>query len=357
MSRPVVFVDTNKIDNPGSAVYFLGGRSDLGKIAKRADIKLPRVVYEELHRHVCSFMQKQKDSFRKNPHRHLAGVTDEYIEKIDCVKYVDNLVRDETIPFKIVDLQDEAAAYKQAYRHALEGSAPFETNGDKGFKDTLIAKTIDQFAAANPSLQIFLLCKDGRLKEYFQETGVQVIDDFHDFDREYSEDKLEEDLLLDRIWDYFENEGVVLDHGRKPDEQWQNSVGDIVACFKDSENGDVHLLIDSSAREPVSFIGESPSEAIRGLESVGSYAVAHEKVAEVDYVFDYLGIEDLKAVARIMLANDQLYSISGDDDITQLASKLFSALELNSETDLAVEIRERYKIHRLTKGELANLPF
>lgn len=357
MSRPVVFVDTNKIDNCGSAKNFLGGRSDLEKIAKRADIKLPRVVYDELHGHVSKFMHAQKDSFWQNPHRHLIGITDEDIEKIDCVKYVDDLAQNETILYEIVDLQDEMAAYRQAYRHAIEGMAPFENSGDKGFKDTLIAKTIDQFAAANPGLKIFLLCKDGRLKEYFQETRVQVIDDFNDFDREYSEDKLEEDLLLDRIWDYFEDEGVVLDRGRKPDEQWQNSTGDIVAYFKDPENGDVYLLVDSGAREPVSFIGESPSEAIRGLESVGSYAVAHEKVAEVDYVFDYLGVEDLKAVARIMLANDQLYGISGDDDIAQLASKLFSALELNSETDLAVEIRERYKINRLTKGELANLPF
>jgi hypothetical protein len=57
--RPIVFVDTNVVDNRGSAQYFLGGRSDLEKISKRADIGLARVVYDELRRHICQYLTNQ----------------------------------------------------------------------------------------------------------------------------------------------------------------------------------------------------------------------------------------------------------------------------------------------------------
>lgn len=357
MSRPIVFVDTNTVDNRGSATAFLGGRSDLEKIAKKADIALPRVVYDEIRRHLGAFLRGQRDSFKKNPYKHLLGVDDAGIDNIDHETIISDLEGNESIAYEVVGLQDEFKAYREAYRHAIEGRAPFESSGDKGFKDTLIAKTIDQFCLANPKREVFLLTKDTRLSDYFQGSKVQVIDGFQAFDREYSENKLEEESVLNRIWDYFDEAGVLLPERGAPDNQWLNYEGDIVAYFKGAEHGDVYLLVDATAREPLSFIGESPGSAIKELGGVSSFQGAHNAIIDIDYVFAYLGLDDIKTVSQIMLTNDQIYGIGTDDDISQFAAKLFSALDENGETKLAEEVKERYELKLLTQEQKAQLPF
>lgn len=358
MAKPIVFVDTNAVDNRGSATTFLGGRGDLEKIAKRADIALPRVVYDELCKHINGFLRGQRDSFKTNPHRHLLKIEDADIDEIDHASLVGKLATDETIAYEIMDLADELSAYREAYKHALEGSAPFEASGDKGFKDTLIAKTIDQFMRAHPDRKVFLWTSDGRLGDYFRDTNVQIIKGFQDFDREYSDDKMEEDSLMDRIWDYFDEEGVILSPERRdPDDQWLNSEGDIVSLFQDADHGDVYLLVDATMREPVSYVVESIAEAIEDLEGVGSFQTAHDAIGEVDYVFAYCGMNHLKTVTQIMLTNDQIYGIGGDDDISQFAARLFGALDENGESKLAEELRDRYDLKLLTKEQRVRLPF
>ena len=155
MMRPIVFVDTNVIDNKGSAQHFLGGRFDLEKISKRADIGLPRVVYDEISRHICKYLISQKDSFRKNPHRHILNIEDCVIDKIDPKQLVDDIVKGETIGYEVIDLVDENKAYKEIYEHSIMGTPPFEKSGDKGFKDTIIAKTIDQYVLQILSAKCF----------------------------------------------------------------------------------------------------------------------------------------------------------------------------------------------------------
>lgn len=206
--RPIVFVDTNVVDNRGSAQYFLGGRSDLEKISKRADIGLARVVYDELRRHICQYLTNQKDSFRKNPHRYLLNIEDDAIDNIDPKQLVDDIAKDEPIRYEVIDLIDKNKAYKEIYEHSIEGTPPFEKNGDKGFKDTIIAKTIDQYILANSGRKIFLMTRDDRLKEYFEENDrVLIIDNYDGFDKKYSDDKLLEEGAVERMWDYLAEAG------------------------------------------------------------------------------------------------------------------------------------------------------
>ena len=147
MSKPVVFVDTNIIDNKGSATSFLGGRMDIDKIAKRAKIILPKVVYDELRKHVLGYLDSQIKALRRNPHRYHLKIEDAHIDALDTKKMLDKLEKDETIRFEVLELKNKGKAYKEAYEHAINGTPPFEQNGDKGFKDTLIAKTIDEYIA------------------------------------------------------------------------------------------------------------------------------------------------------------------------------------------------------------------
>ena len=343
MIRPIVFVDTNVIDNKGSAQYFLGGRSDLEKISKRADIGLPRVVYDEISRHICKYLINQKNSLRKNPHRHILNIEDCIIDNINPEQLVDDIAKDESIGYEIIDLVDENKAYKEIYNHSIMGTPPFEKSGDKGFKDTLIAKTIDQYVLANSGRKIFLMTRDDRLKEYFEENDrVLLIDNYDDFDREYSDDKLTESSLIERVWDYLEEAGVSALIDKHPDSRWLNYEGNIVAHFNDES---LYLLIDSTAREPISFVREDINEASVSLEQVNSFANAHSAVAEVDDVFDYYNLESIKQIARILTSNDQIYNIGKDDDIAQFAAKVIEALRENRELELAGDLAHMYQLN------------
>jgi hypothetical protein len=343
MMRPIVFVDTNVIDNKGSAQHFLGGRFDLEKISKRADIGLPRVVYDELSRHICKYLINQKDSFRRNPHRHILNIEDCVIDKIDPKQLVDDIVKGETIGYEVIDLVDENKAYKEIYEHSIMGTPPFEKSGDKGFKDTIIAKTIDQYVLANPKRKVFLMTRDDKLKEYFEENDrVLLICDYDDFDREYSDDKLTEEGVMERVWDYLAETGLTVLMNKQPDDIWLNHEGNIVTYFID-EN--LYLLIDSTAREPISSISEDINEALISLEGVNSFANAHIAVAEIDGVFDYYNLESIKQIARILTSNDQIYNIGKDDDIAQFAAKVLEALRENGELELAGDLAKTYQLN------------
>ena len=356
MPRPVVFVDTNAVDNKSSATSFLGGRADLEKIAKRADIKLPRIVLDEIRKHIRSYLIGQRKSFRTNPHRHLLGISDESIEAIDHNALLDKLVNTESISFEVVELSNELSVYKEIYLHALEGTPPYEPSGDKGFKDALIAKTIDQFVSEHPDLKVFLWTGDGRLSDYFTNTTVQVIDGYQEFDREYSEDKMKENLLLDRIWVYFNEEGLKISTSREPYDQWLNDEGDIVCLFREPGR-QIFLLVDSGAREPLSYTELVPANAIGQLRAVSSFSGAHDAIAEMEALFAYCSIEQIKLIAEIMTTNSQIYGIGIDDDIAQFAERLFHALDKNGESELAETVRSKYELRLLTEIQIAELPF
>ena len=343
MKRPIVFLDTNAVENKGSAQYFLGGRSDLEKISKRADVGLPRVVYDELSRHICKYLINQKDSLRKNPHRHLLKIEDCVIDKIKPKQLVEDMAKNESIGYKIIDLADKNKAYEEIYDHSIMGTPPFEKSGDKGFKDALIAKTIDQYVLANPGRKIFLMTRDDRLKEYFNKNSrVLLINDYDDFDRKYSDDKLAEEGLMERVWGYLAENDFSSLVNKHPDDRWLNHEGNIVAHFNDE---DLYLLIDSTAREPISSVSEDINEALISLEEVNSFANAHIAVAEIDGVFDYYNLESIKQIARTLTSNNQIYNIGKDDDIAQFAAKVLEALRENGELELAGDLANTYQLN------------
>lgn len=336
-------MDTNVIDNKGSAQYFLGGRSDLEKINRRADIGLPRVVYDEISRHICKYLINQKNSLRKNPHRHILKIEDCVIDNINPEQLVDDIAKDESIGYEIIDLVDENKAYKEIYNHSIMGTPPFEKSGDKGFKDTLIAKTIDQYVLANPGRKIFLMTRDDRLKEYFNKNSrVLLINDYDDFDRKYSDDKLAEEGLMERVWDYLAENDFSSLVNKHPDDRWLNHEGNIVVHFNDKN---LYLLIDSTAREPISSVNEDINETLISLEEVNSFANAHIAVAEIDGVFDYYNLENIKQIVRILTSNNQIYNIGKDDDIAQFAAKVIETLRENGELELAGDLANMYQLN------------
>lgn len=351
-----MFIDTNMVENKGSATFFFGGRNDLEKIAKRADIGVPRVVYDELCRHISSFLKGQRDSFKRNPYRHLLEIDEKKVDLIIHDELIATLVKNEKIGYEIIDLIDENRAYKEAYVHALEGTPPFEAKGDKGFKDTLIAKTIDQYIEQNSDRTVFLLTGDGRLAEYFDDSNVTVIKDFGDFDREYSEDKMEEAWLQDRVRTYLADEWILFDEP-KIESQWLSVDDNIVCTFKVSDEKNVTVLVDSNAREPVSHTYADVKRVAKELSGVSSFQEAHDTIASASDILAYLSVGDVERVTRSMIDNSQIYGIGTDDDIAEFAAQVFGVLDENGHSELAEGVKNRYNLLLLTSEQKADLPF
>lgn len=358
MSKPVVFVDTNCIDNRGSATCFLGGRNDLEKIVKRADILLPRVVYDELSLHVRKFLITQKDGFRRNAFRHLVGISDEDVNAIDIDAKIADLIEQEPIKFRVLDVVNSAKVYREIYDHALNGTAPFEASGDKGFKDTLIAKTIDEYTGLHTKTIVFLMTEDVRLKEYFADKSkVTVISGYSDFDREYSEDKIDEDLTY-RIIDFIsENEQTAIDSLELLD-SWLNWNDDLVAHFKSSEDVSYLVRVDSVAREPLDLYQEDLNEMVDSLAITNNFQTARDNVENFQVYCNFLDEKKAEIVANIFIQNDQIYSIAGDEDVLGAADHLFHILDGFGLVEKAEDVRELYHLNIKTYDEITKaLPF
>lgn len=78
---------------------------------------------------------------------------------------------DENIVFNTEDIDDREGFFEWSRKLALQNKAPFENKSDKGFKDSIIAFTIDEYLNHNPNVRkpVILVSTDGRLGEYFQD--------------------------------------------------------------------------------------------------------------------------------------------------------------------------------------------
>ena len=147
---------------------------------------------------------------------------------------------------------------------------------------------------------------------------------------------------MERVWGYLAENDFSSLVNKRPDDRWLNYEGNIVAYFND-EN--LYLLIDSTAREPISSVGEDINEALISLEEVNSFANAHIAVAEIDGAFDYYNLESIKQIARTLTSNNQIYNIGKDDDIAQFAAKVLEALRENGELELAGDLANTYQLN------------
>lgn len=327
MSKPVVFVDTNCIDNMGSATAFLGNRVEIEKISKRAKIILPQIVFDELSKHVHTFLGNQLDSLKRNPHRYHLGITEQEIESINIGQLLNDLITNETIAYEVIGLSNKVAAYEAAYKHSIEGTPPFETNGDKGFKDTLIAKTVEEYLDQHTGEVIYLLAKDGRLTEYFNENNqITVIKSYTDFDQEYSDDKIDE-YLIDRIVDFINEHNHVDIQEIAAIDRWMNWNDDLVGYFQDKQGAEYYVTIDTSTREPISYSTENIDSVLKDLAATPNFKLAHQNMEKLSSVLNFLNETHAIKFFETLTTNDQIYSIYTDSDIQQIASDFGGVLE------------------------------
>jgi rRNA-processing protein FCF1 len=339
-----VFFDTNFVDNRKSAQSFWGGREALEKIGKKSKLLAPRVVHDEVQHHIKKYLKSQRDILKSNPYKHMLDINDESIDQISVDDLVQKLVEEETIEYEVIDLNDEQAAYKKAYRHAVEGIAPFEPEKDKGFKDTLIACTIDQYCqniAAHD--QVFFLTNDEQLKKYFKSNRkVRVISTYEDFDAEYSDQEVDVGLL-ERIKNYLADEGVERLGDVALDDQWLNSSGDLIVRMKDDKKGMTYsVLVDPTRKEPSSFTTLDLDEAVASLALADDFDWAEQAAVELSEVLEYLSIGKVVNCYEAFRHNEDIWIVGGKQPVLEAAAELYKTLVGFSLKAEAEEIKQKY---------------
>jgi len=196
--KPKVIIDTNKARNDKSFDRLLGNRSEIEKFAEKCDIILPSMVIDEIIHQKKKYFEVSKQSFTGG---HLyKKLPQETKAQIDAHLQFDEdaLRNDQSIPYVTIDVQDKAAAFDEIRGLAVNHEAPFEVysvelgknktdNTDKGFKDSYIALTINQYVNSLPNGEkVFVLIRDRRFEEYLDKNDrVICISNFDDFSARY----------------------------------------------------------------------------------------------------------------------------------------------------------------------------
>jgi len=333
--KKVIF-DTNFIRNT-EAKQFLGGRSELEKFAKVAELVFPDIVIEEIKNQKRKNLESKKDSFLKNPFHWLRKLDQDETKSFDIESYITELEAEETLKYSVIKLTDYFVL-EQMKDLALKKLPPFEAgdNTDKGFKDACIYFTTLEYLQSIPDKMIFFCCKDGRLKEAFQKhPNIIVIDSYDDFKKstigeyrtEYFVEKLREELQNNSIID-----SNIIDY-------WFNiNENQVLLLEIDGEK----YVVEVDSGEIVAFEKVTAySEAIDSLINAGAFATTHAAIEVLNPYIHFLSDNEILKILEAVNTNNQIYLIIGNEDVKQFVSTLYDRKKELLPTELAVNIKNR----------------
>lgn len=172
-----IVADTNVLTGKHSFDYLFGNRAELEKILAitGTELVIPSIVIDELLHQKSVAFKTAKSRLTESPYykkrvpeKVKATIESDHID-------LEDLRSDNSIPYTLIDLSNKSLALDKIRKLATNYLAPFQVyseskeNSDKGFKDAYIAITIDEYLdQIAEGENIFLLTKDARLAEYFQ---------------------------------------------------------------------------------------------------------------------------------------------------------------------------------------------
>jgi len=312
-----VIFDTNFIRNP-EPKKFLGGRSELERFAKVAEIILPDIVIGEIKSQKRRLLASKKQSFLDNPFHWLKNLNDNETEDFDIEAHITELEDNETIEYQVINLSDYSVL-EQMKELALRKKPPFESSDstDKGFKDACIYFTTLEYLQEIPDKVIFVCCKDSRLKDAFKKhPNIIIIESFDDFVQHsiisFYDDYFVEKLKLEVHAD-ITKENII--------DYWVNINDNRVLLIEvDSER----YVVEVDSGEIVDYkIVNSYSEAIDGFVGSYSFASTHAAITQLNPHLHLLSDEEIIKILDASTQNSQISGIVSDIDVRQLISTLY----------------------------------
>lgn len=330
-----VIFDTNFIRNT-EAKHFLGGRSELEKFAKVAELVFPDIVIGEIKNQKRKNLESKKDSFLKNPFHWLRKLDHDETRNFNIESHIAELEEKETLKYSVINLSDYSVLEKMK-ELALKKLPPFDAgdNTDKGFKDACIYFTTLEYLQSIPDKSVFVCCKDGRLKEAFQKhPNIIVVDSYDGFIKnsitrfydDYFIEKLQSEIHAD-----ISKEHII--------EYWININENRVLLIEvDSEK----YAVEVDAGEIVAFEKVSSYLAtINSLINAGAFETTHAAIEKLTPYIHFLSDDEIVTILEAARTNEQIYWIISDDDVKQFISTLYESKKEMLSSDLAAEIKRR----------------
>ncbi len=330
MKYKVIF-DTNSIRSTESLTSFLGGRSDLDRFAKLAEVVIPEMVIEEIKSQKKKYLHSKRDAFISNPFHLLRNLDRVETENFDVDNWVLELLKKEVISFTVISLSDDAIL-DEIKRFSLQNIPPFDRDSDKGFKDVIIYFTTLQYLNCLDDKKIFFVTKDERLALAFSKhERIQVIKDFDEFEK-FNDSYFKGEYFINRLKELVDSKIV----SESVDEIWLNIDENWVLRIS---CGDAIYFVeaDFSSREIIEFTSVDFSVFFNELITSDAFRVTHSGVKSLMGYLKYLSDQQIQDLIKAASENDQIFSISTDEDVKGLFDTLYRAKYQIISEDLRVK--------------------
>ena len=314
-----VIFDTNTLRNT-EPKNFLGGREELQKFSKVAEIIFPDIVIEELKYQKRKNLERHKKSFLENPFHWLKNLNQEETQSFDNEAHIEDLEVKEEIRYSVIKLSNYSVLEKMK-ELALKKQPPFEEadNTDKGFKDAYIYFTILEYLQTIPDKYVFVCTKDGRLKMALEKhPNIKVVVGFEEFRKE-SISSFYDEYFIEKI-----QEVINLKITEK------NITGFWVNINKNQvllvELNDEKFVIEVDSGEIINNINRNEyADHLDDFIKSGAFASTHRAIADLESYKNYFSDGDIVNIMQAAIENGQISSIIDDDDVRQFIGDLFVA--------------------------------
>lgn len=240
-----IFLDTNSIRNE-KPLRFFGNVKELEKVSNLADIAIPSIVIDEIKRQKRRHLEAQIKKLRENYFLQIAGIDE--LQLSICEKHID-----EHIEYLFSNSQNEFSYKTISLNHdgkldairdfAIKNTPPFNSDSDKGFKDSYIYFTILDFLK-DADDDVFLLTNDSLLKQAFNNSDVTVISKVEEY-FSYRQEYFKEPYFIGRLNEHFNRDDLtareVLSSSLNDDENW-----DVII---EMDGKEVTIIVDFFSKE------------------------------------------------------------------------------------------------------------
>lgn len=328
--------DTNSIRNAESVDKFLGNHDELERFLKVSEIIIPEIVIDEIKAQKTKSLISKRDAFLSNPFHLLRKIDKEKTINFDIDKYIQDLIESETTPFTVIHLT-RSTVLEDIKKLCIGNEPPFEDGSDKGFKDSLIYFTIIEYLDSCDYDKVFVVTKDVRLtKAFLGLSKVTVVKDFDEFEK-YIDVYFREEYFINRLKEVVSasiNSSSIEEIWLNVEENWTIKV----IC----EDKTYFVEVDFSSREIIDSTDYNFSGGITELISSGAFRTTHDQIELIKDYINYFSNEQIKNLIEAATTNNQIYSISTDEDVKEFLLPLFRSKSQLVDDEVKQEFSKLY---------------
>ena len=175
MDKKKVVLDSNIINNTGIGNKLFGNRVELEKILNEVQLFVPQIVIDEIVEHKRRTFFNERNMLQRSALFKAVHNNTDDLSAIDGNHFIENDIKSETIDYTVIDIDDCENFIEKFKILAIKNKAPFEEKSDKGFKDALVASSVEKLLkATRVDEKVILATKDQKLVEYFNDNPKVV---------------------------------------------------------------------------------------------------------------------------------------------------------------------------------------